>query len=95
MGEIAAGRIGKAKGEEERESLEVQVDVRDIFEGMAEGRSEGGKERIRQINEDFRRFKERMEEIKRAQEARKREKAALEEQFRKSLENEQREEHRQ
>lgn len=69
------------------------MDVRDIF--LAEGKSEGGKERIRQINADFRRFKERMEEIKRAQEAKRREKAALEEQFKRSLENEQREEHRQ
>lgn len=33
MEEIAAGKIGKVKGEEEREreSLEVQVDVRDVF----------------------------------------------------------------
>lgn len=44
---------------------------------MVDGRGESGKERIRQINEDFKRFKERMEEIKRAQEAKKREKAAL------------------
>lgn len=58
---------------------------------MPDGKSESGKEKIRQINEDFKRFKERMEEIKRAQEMKKREKAELEEQFKKSLENEQRE----
>lgn len=31
MEEITAGRIGKVRGEEEKETLEVQVDVRDIF----------------------------------------------------------------
>lgn len=31
MEEIATGRIGRVRGEDEKELLEVQVDVREIF----------------------------------------------------------------
>jgi hypothetical protein len=47
----------------------VQLDVRDIYEILPNSniRSDRGAVKVKEINEDFKRFKEKMEEIKQYQ----------------------------
>lgn len=95
MQEIVESKLTKDK-EELGDGLDVQLDVREIYERIDMNvNADRGKEKVKEINEDFKKFKEKMDEIKRFQEMRKAEKAALEEEFKKSLEKEKREEQRQ
>lgn len=68
MSEIMSNKLVKLK-EEETDTLEVQLDVKDIYDILPQGNpnSERGKLKVKQINQDFKRFKEKMDEIKRYQ----------------------------
>ncbi len=66
--EIMGNKITKVK-QEEKDRLEVQLDVREIYEILPNSntRSDRGAVKVKEINEDFKRFKEKMEEIKQYQ----------------------------
>ena len=86
--EVIDGELKKVHDDEENSELDVKLDVEDFYDQMPSEdlRAQKGRERVKQINEDFHRFKEQMEEKKRAIEMKKAEKEALEAQFKKSLE---------
>lgn len=91
MQEIVESKLTKDKEEEVDDGLDVQLDVREIYEKIDMNvNADRGKAKVKEINEDFKKFKEKMDEIKRFQEMKKAEKAALEEEFKKSLEKEKR-----
>ena len=86
--QVIDGELKKVHDDEENSELDVKLDVEDFYDQMPSEdlRAQKGRERVKQINEDFHRFKEQMEEKKRAIEMKKAEKEALEAQFKKSLE---------
>ena len=73
MVQVFDGSLKKVHQEEEKDELDVKLGIDDFYDEVPQEdqRAKRGKERIQQINEDFLKFKEKMEEKKRAIEMRK------------------------
>lgn len=79
MAEIVVGQLKKGQ-EQERDELEIGLGVTEFYDELPEKdeRTDRCKDKVKKINEDFRSFKQKMDQIKQRQAAKKNEKATLE-----------------